>query len=268
MNKREIDMGQALEGLLRFAGSRVLTLKEGSGAGLRLRRDDGAERTVPAAAVRRALADGLLAREADRLRATADARGFLRRRLCGAGEEAYGAQHRDDEMAKVEVEGAAAIVRINRAESPLGALARMKDRQGGQFLPEEAVAAGERLHADFTRGQLQPRVTASWEPRLASHGDGARGGIADLTDSALAARRRVSQAVAAIGPDLAGGALDVCCFMKGLETVERERQWPARSAKLLLRAALLSLSRHYHPPAPDRRASTLHWGAEDYRPSL
>lgn len=268
MNKPDIDIAQALEGLIRFAGNRPLTLKDGAGAGLRLRRADGAERAVPAAVIRRALADGLLAREADRLLATTEARGFLRRRLCGAGEEAYAAQHRDDAMTKVEVDGAAEIVRVNRAESPLGVLARMKDRQGSLFLPEEAVAAGERLHADFTRGQLQPRVTASWEPRLSSRGDGGRGGIADLTDSALTARRRVGQAVDAIGPELAGVALDVCCFMKGLETVERERQWPARSAKLLLRAALLALSRHYRPPAPERRTTMLHWGAEDYRPSL
>ena len=268
MNRPDVDMGQALEALLRFAGNRSLTLKEAGGAHLTLRRDDGAERAFAAAAIRRALTDGLLARETDRLLATAAARSFLRRRLSGAGDDAYGAQHRDDAMRRLEVEGRPQIVRVNRAESPLGVLARMKDRQGGLFLPEEAVLAGERLHPAFTRGHLQPRPTASWEPRLSSHGDGARGGIADLTDSALSARRRVAQAVDSIGPELAGVVLDVCCFMKGLETVERERQWPARSAKLLLRAALLALSRHYRPPTPERRATTLHWGAEDFRPSL
>ncbi|MFY8098443.1 MAG: DUF6456 domain-containing protein, partial [Allorhizobium sp.] len=57
-----------------------------------------------------------------------------------------------------------------------------------------------------------------------------------------------------------------CCFGKGLETVERERQWPARSAKLMLRAALLALSRHYTPPPPRPRPS--HWGDEGYRPEI
>lgn len=47
--------------------------------------------------------------------------------------------------------------------------------------------------------------------------------MADLADSAIAARVAVNRALEAMGPELAGVALDVCCFMKGLETVERER---------------------------------------------
>ncbi|WP_431321794.1 DUF6456 domain-containing protein [Rhizobium sp. YTU87027] len=67
---------------------------------------------------------------------------------------------------------------INREESPLSSLARLKEKSGGPFLPVEALAAGERLLADFTRGQLQPRITASREPRHASRTNGARGGMA------------------------------------------------------------------------------------------
>lgn len=116
-----------------------------------------------------------------------------------------------------------AALRINREDSPLSSLVRLKERSGRPFLPNEALAAGERLLAGFTRGQLQPRITASWEPQQASRAKGERGGMADLADSAIAARVAVNRALEAMGPELAGVALDVCCFMKGLETVERER---------------------------------------------
>ena len=259
--------GRALEGLIRFAGRQSLRLDEGDpqAGRLVLGREDGATRPVTAAAVRYALAAGLLARDAASLSVTDAGRAWLRRRLSGA-DDAFGVQHRDEEVAERMVEGERRTVRLNHAESPLGALARLRDRQGGPFLTRDAVEAGERLHADFTRGQLQPRVTASWEPRLSSSSNGGRGGMADLADSAIAARRRVAAAMDAIGPELSGVALDVCCFMKGLETVERERQWPARSAKLMLRAALLALSRHYAPPARPR--SLRHWAAEDARPRM
>ena len=44
-------------------------------------------------------------------------------------------------------------------------------------------------------------------------------------------------------------------YLKGLTEVERERQWPARSAKLMLRTALAALDRHY--AMPNRRANHL-----------
>ncbi|MFN3502108.1 MAG: DUF6456 domain-containing protein, partial [Allorhizobium sp.] len=47
---------------------------------------------------------------------------------------------------------------------------------------------------------------------------------------------------------------------------EHERQWPARSAKLMLRTALLSLARHYAPPPV--RSRTRHWGDDGFRPDI
>ncbi len=115
-----------------------------------------------------------------------------------------------------------------------------------------------------------PRLGANWQAAVASgRRDGGRGGVSDLTDAALAARIRVERALAAVGPELSGVLVDVCCFLKGLETVERERGWPARSARLLLRAGLSALSRHYHPqPEAGRRPQTLHWGADGFRPQI
>lgn len=159
-------------------------------------------------------------------------------------------------------------VAVNWSESPLGQLMRRKGRDGETFLTPAEFQAGERLRADYTRGQIMPRLGANW---VASVSSGRRdGGIADLTDVALAARIRVENAIRDVGPELSDILIDVCCFLKGMETVEMERGWPVRSAKIVLKTALGALSRHYNPRASreGRPRRMLHWGSEDYRPSI
>ncbi|MFB2550987.1 DUF6456 domain-containing protein [Ensifer soli] len=207
---------------------------------------------------------GLAQRTGDTVRLLPAARTFLRRVLADR-DTAFSDQH----GGRVQLEGrAGSAPRVNLAESPLSGLARLKDKAGAAYLPASAIAAGERLHRDFTRAGLQPRLTMTYAPRLETRTKGAAPTGAAQEEGAEAARRRLSRAIEAMGPELSGVAIDVCCFEKGLETVERERQWPARSAKLMLRAALMALARHYAPPGPERSGpKPRHWGAEDYRPA-
>ncbi|MEX6507002.1 DUF6456 domain-containing protein [Jiella sp. M17.18] len=154
-------------------------------------------------------------------------------------------------------------------ESPLTRLATRRGRDGQAFLAEAEAMAGERLRVDFTRGNLTPSVSQRWD--AAPRQRGVRNGTGDLSDTAIDARQRVSAAIDAVGPELSGVLLDVCCFLKGLETVERERQWPARSAKLMLKAGLGMLARHYGfaaEAASGAEPRIRRWRAADARPTI
>ena len=163
----------------------------------------------------------------------------------------------------------------NLDESPLAWLARRKDKSGRPMLSEVEVSAGERLRADFWFAQMTPNVTTNWSNFLGQSGgrrSGARHG-AEISDSALAARERVRLALLAVGPDLAGMLIDVCCHLKGLESAERNCGWPQRAGKVVLEIGLRALARHYGFVNADgvrhvSRAKASHWGAADYRPCI
>lgn len=231
----------------------------GGGAGRRMRVSDDV--------ARRLLADGLLAGAGPgRLKASAEAAAWLRRRRDGAS---FAGQHGDMAEARIDDGTGVTEVTINRAESPVTLLAAAR---GGRkpFLSGAAVEAAERLRRDFEKGRMQPRVTANWSAAVSS-GRRAAGGASDIGDAALAARMRVEAAIAAAGPELGGILLDAVCFLKGLETIERERQWPARSAKLVLRLGLQALARHYGLAESARGAAVRpirSWGGENYRPAI
>jgi hypothetical protein len=87
---------------------------------------------------------------------------------------------------------------------------------------------------------MLPKVTQSW---AAPTGGGGRPG--EATEVSVAAGQRARKALACVGGEMAGLLLDVCGFLKGLETIEAERGWPKRSGKIVLRIALNRLAEHY-----------------------
>lgn len=233
---------------------------------------DGGERgivSVESRALESMAANGLVLRSGNGLALTEEGLAALRR--AQATGDPFQTQHRKMENVDIEVDGAFTPLQVNTAESPLALLARRRCKDGRPFLSTEEFRSGERLRVDFTRGQLVPRIGANWEASVSSGSRSAGNGIADLADAALAARQRVGHALDAVGPELSGLLVDVCCFLKGLERVELERGWPVRSAKVVVKTALGALHRHYEPTGggQKRRGSyVLHWGAADYRPHL
>lgn len=173
----------------------------------------------------------------------------------------------DTKMIEVKVSGVKQSAMLNIAESPLSRLYFRRDKNGVSFISEEEFTAGERLRQDFEKAQLQPKITASLDTTI-----GGKGAIdaSDISDFAIDARARVYKALDCLGPELTSVTLDICCFLKGLEYVERERNWPRRSAKLMLKTGLSMLVRHYGLGQINqgKRQQTQFWGTSDYKPDM
>jgi hypothetical protein len=166
---------------------------------------------------------------------------------------------------------------INLAESPIAWLARRRDKDGAPLISQAEFDAGERLRADFWFAQMTPRVTANWDSTGSGGAQrrGAPGAGSEMQDSVIAAAERVRRALSAVGPELAGVLIDVCCHLKGLEEAERRAGWPQRCGKIVLRLALTALARHYgllggggEGTGEVQRPRVRHWGAEGYRPVI
>ena len=195
---------------------------------------DGTKVTIEAADVAALQSLGVLEGNGVRCSAGAAARGWLRRAI--AETDGFAAQHR---QVITTSEGKL----LNLAESPLSRLAVPGPDGAPPFLAPHQVEAGERVRKLADRAHLQPRVTMSYDPAHTAAGKGG-GAASEVTDMAADARRQLSALTRALPADCAGVVVDVCGLLKGLQTVETERGWPRRSAKLVLRIGLEQLAQH------------------------
>ena len=130
-------------------------------------------------------------------------------------------------------------VTVNLAESPLGWL------HAHGHVTRRQYDAGERLRADWERGQLSPRVTMSWDAAPVARGRSGSAGASDLSGSQIDARRRFHKAVEAAGPGLADILWRVVCAGEGMRQAETALGWPARAGKLVLVLALNRVADYY-----------------------
>lgn len=126
------------------------------------------------------------------------------------------------------------------AELP-DAVARLCGQERETFLLAHHMEAARRLNRLFNRAQLQQRVTMSYDPARVGTSRGS--GQTDLSDSAAEARQRLARLASGLPGDCWGVLIDICVYDKGLQQIEQERNWPRRSAKLVLRIGLEQLAR-------------------------
>jgi hypothetical protein len=151
------------------------------------------------------------------------------------------------------------VVTVNDMESPIARL-----RLHGQLTPVQ-FEAGERLRQDFTMAGLMPRLCADLSAPISNGARGAKS--ASMTEKLIAARQRFRLAMTSVGPGLSDLLFDVCCHLKGLETVEAANAWPVRSAKIVLRIALDRLAEHYGIATRLRKSRVRVWRADVSAPA-
>jgi hypothetical protein len=195
----------------------------------------------------------------------------LRRAKSGPSTSTPSDRPKSQGLKKPKRQGAASVG--GAKEGSLAWLRRRRDKDGQPLITEPQFAAGERLGADFWHAQLSPRVTADWSGIASSRRTprAAPGAGTELGDHVVAARQRVHKALHAVGPELAGILVEVCCHDVGLEAAGCAQGWPQRAAKVVLQLALTALARHYGLLGLERRRGgqqLRHWGSEDYRPDL
>lgn len=116
-------------------------------------------------------------------------------------------------------------------------LSRTSKGEKNAFLASHHVLVANRVSALIEKSQLRPSVTQNFSV-LCQSGQSSASQTNDLSDMAIDCRKHLEQLVTQLPKDCAAVVVDICGFNKGLQQIEFERQWPRRSAKLVLRMGL------------------------------
>jgi len=182
--------------------------------------------------VEKLVSGGILIVKGDKCFASDAAAAWLKRQLSDG--DGFGEQHRQIEKSR---EGLC----LNLCESALRILAT-KTKGRPAFLLPHHLAAANRIHALVMRTQMIQRTTMSYDPGRVGGKNSGSSVAFDLADSVVDAKKQLYQLLEMLPADCAGVVMDVCGFQKGLQLIEIERQWPRRSAKLILRIGLEQLA--------------------------
>jgi hypothetical protein len=172
-----------------------------------------------------------------------------------------------------KINGAVNLPLFNAAESPLMRMAHLRQSDGAQILDVEQLRAGERLRVDYEKAHLAARVTARYEAatNLGQQPAFSDNHIEKFNDDVLAARDALHRALDAVGQELSGILLHICCMASGLEQAEMHLNLPRRAGKAVLQLALTRLARHYGYKRAMRHAGPSkigHWATADFRPGI
>ena len=149
----------------------------------------------------------------------------------------------EGERMVMQADGRLTACRANLVESPIAWLARRRDASGRPWLSPAEIAAGERLRVEAEIALSGPSVTMRWDA-LPRSGGGSAARI-EPGDRAIAASRRVDQALAACGPRLRGMAEHICIRGSALQLAEQDLGLRRRQGKTVLKQGLQALAEHY-----------------------
>lgn len=166
------------------------------------------------------------------------------RRASAVEGEGYLAQHAAvGERVVVDGDGDLRRVRGVVCSDVIARLAALKDASGGPWLSAAEIAAARRLRMHWETGQAGLTRGSDWTaPPPGSTARGASSAHERILAARCDARRHVDEALDALAPPLRRAVERVCLNEEGLEALEREQGWPARSGKLALKLGLAQLA--------------------------